>query len=243
MKKQVILLLISIFYLFSCSASPHSDALSQKNDFGGIVECPVHSIDYHAFDDALIQYVGSDAFDEWLHIQEEKGSNDDCLFGYGFPDFIKDFQISEDTYYSLFEDTISYYMYDHPTELLFHGTEDEIEAYYRDLENNRLRLAKKQCIFELKEALVRNSGNKIDNLRDVSIEELYLASSLSENELADIIKSINAPKQYVQIAEDLIFTAKSENDMFIEIPASARQPKLATEDPETDFEMVVEPVS
>lgn len=248
MKKFLSLLFITIF-LYSCSFVPPSDPLSNNNELGGIIECPVHSIDYHSFDDVFIQYVGDEVFYEWIRSQEENESDDDCLFGYGFPDFIKHFGITEETYYRLFEDTISSYMYDHPAELLFHGTEEEIETYYRDLEANKVRIEEKLCVLELKQALVDKAVRKIDNIRTAKVAELYNASSLSEDELLAIIQNINRTKLYVNISPEKTIEAKSESDIFVEAPNTnssvdniIRGASEVIEWGEPDVEVVIEPV-
>ncbi len=214
------------------------------SEYIGQIECLVHSMDYHSYPDVFIEYVGSDAFNEWLQSREKR--YEDCAFNDGFPYFIRDFGITEETYYQLHEDTISAYRYDHPAELIFHGTEEEIEAYYRDLEGNRVRSLKNQYIDEFKHFLAEKADSEIENLRTTSIEEIYRATSMTEDELSDFIRDFNSrgDGHRYHISMDLIFTAESELDIFVEAP-----PEGKTEAPSADIEwgepeevVVVEPI-
>lgn len=244
MKKYVSIcsLILSVLFLFSCSVTHRQTSTTTQNEYGGIIECPVHSMDYHSFDDVFIQYVGSDAFNEWLDEQTESGSQDDCLFGFGFPDFIEDFDITEETYYSLFEDTMSSYMYDHPAELLFDGTHEEVEAYYRDIEACSIRLEQKQCIMELKQALAEKADAIIPNIRTISIGELRSVSGLTESEFQTVVQNINSTKSYINISADNIDSVVSEKDMlFVNISEITISPEVSNINILPDVEEVVEP--
>lgn len=157
--------------------------------YGGIVECPIHSIDYHSIDSAFIEYVGEEAFSAWIDAQTDKLGTGECLFGYGFPDFLEAFSISEEVYKELYEDAFAYYMYDHPdAELMYHGTKEEIEAWYRKGEDNAIRLEEKQCLMEYEQALAELSST--------------ISTDTISEEIEQIVEKINNGKQYVHIVLD-----------------------------------------
>lgn len=152
--------------------------------YGGIVECPIHS-----FDSAFIEYVGEEAFSAWIDAQTDTLGTGECLFGYGFPDFLEAFSISEEVYKELYEDAFAYYMYDHPdAELMYHGTKEEIEAWYRKGEDNAIRLEEKQCLMEYEQALAELSST--------------ISTDTISEEIEQIVEKINNGKQYVHIVLD-----------------------------------------
>ncbi len=197
------------------------------SELGSVGGCTVHTPDFHTIRYVFVEYVGMEAFNEWKENHNKiqmpsyaENGEDYCPYMFNFPDFIKDFSITEEIYYQLHEDTMSYYAYDHPAALIFHGTEEEIEAWYRDFEGSRIRMAKKEYIQELKRALASRAEREIENLRTAAFEELYRAAALTEDELSDILRGIHSTKYSfpVHIDKDLIFTATSEFDIFAEGP-------------------------
>lgn len=210
MQKRILALVLLSLVLCACSKDTVPDTMQVEPDtvgeneiqeetepvsYGGIVECPIHSIDYHSFDSAFIEYVGEDAFSAWIDTQTDKLGTGECLFGYGFPDFLEAFSISEEVYKELYEDAFAYYMYDHPdAELMYHGTEEEIEAWYRKGEDNAIRLEEKQCLMEYEQALAE--------LSDTISSDAISSDTISEAEIEQIIKKINNGKQYVHIVVD-----------------------------------------
>lgn len=204
MPKRILALVMLSLVLCACSKDTVPDTIQAEPDtmganeiqeetepvsYGGIVECPIHSIDYHSFDSAFIEYVGEEAFNAWIDAQTDKLGTGECLFGYGFPDFLEAFSISEEVYKELYEDAFAYYMYDHPdAELMYHGTKEEIEAWYRKGEDNAIRLEEKQCLMEYEQALAE-------------LPDTISTDTISE-ELEQIINKINNGKQYVHIVVD-----------------------------------------
>lgn len=209
MHKRILALVLLSLVLCACSkdtipettqVEPDTMGSSETQEgvepvsYGGIVECPIHSIDYHSFDSAFIEYVGEEAFSAWIDAQTDKLGTGECLFGYGFPDFLEAFSISEEVYKELYEDSFAYYMYDHPdAELMYHGTKEEIEAWYCKGEDNAIRLEEKQCLMEYEQALAELSS---------TISTDTISSDMISEEIEQIVEKINNGKQYVHIVLD-----------------------------------------
>ncbi len=101
---------------------------------GGTEFCTVHHAAYHMIPGWLIEYVGKDKFEEWQNSLTVDGSNvpsDGCNRAASIKTVIDYFNIPEDIFseYCTYPIDCVYNL-----KVLYHGTEEEIDLYYRDTE-------------------------------------------------------------------------------------------------------------
>lgn len=175
--------------------------------------CTVHTDDYHQYDYELIDYIGEENFQTWLAEKKSQEYGGDCPIGYGFPDLVKEFQIPETVLWDIYNNTITYYSHDHDIDLLYYGAEEEIEAHYRDVAGAYERLEAKQCIFELKYMLLTRIDGDVNTIREVSIAELVKNSGMTDDEICELIGTVNSTKTNLKMTTDISALLNAENDI------------------------------
>lgn len=165
-------------------------AVNSNENSGGSTGCQVHGIEYHAIPNSLVNYVGdSDAVLEWLTNVTENKTEDGCPgINACIYDFIVHFEIPKSVFIELYNDHTM--RYDYPIDLLYSGTADEVDAYYKKVDENKE--LEKIMWFNFNElkmdltALIREKTGKSINYREHSVIELMKLSGVSEKELLEM---------------------------------------------------------
>lgn len=113
--------------------------------------CTVHSESYHGFPYELMQYVGLEKAYDWIEKGEDdsKGYNDrGCPWKGNIYGFIHDLDIPKDVFVKWYNETDRYYFRDYDIDLLYDGSAEENDAYYRDFRERRDTVMAKRSTFE-----------------------------------------------------------------------------------------------
>jgi len=113
--------------------------------------CSVHSESYHSYPYELMKYVGLDKAYAWIEKgeNESEGYNDrGCPWKDSIYSFIHDFDIPKDVFVKWYNETDRYYFYDYDIDLLFEGTAEENDVYYRDFLERRNTVMAKRSTFD-----------------------------------------------------------------------------------------------
>ena len=159
---------------------------------GGSTGCQIHGVEYHAIPNSLVNYVGdSKLVSEWLVNVTENKSADGCpginasIYG-----FLVHFEVPKSIFIELYNNQTM--RYDYPIDLLYSGSAEEIDAYYRTVdEDKELEKIKWSNLNSLKMdlvALIRDKTGESLNYRKHSVIELVSMSGLSEKELLEMQK-------------------------------------------------------
>lgn len=145
---------------------------------GGTQVCAVHHIDYHTYDSYLTDYVGYDSFREWftqysIPVEDASGG---CLYPKSnIYEFIHHFDISKDVLIKLYNE---FSITDYNIELLYDGTAEENDQYYRSISDaQRIEEIKMSNFKELKVAIRLNNIDafpEIMNYDEYSLIEMML---------------------------------------------------------------------
>ncbi len=182
--------------------------------------CTVHTEDYHQYDYDLVEYIGEESFFAWIDEKDAQEHEGDCPLGCGFPDLVKEFHVPKEILWNMYNEAYMYYTHDHDIELLYTGTEAEIEAHYRDMEGSRKRHEAKDCLLELKIGLINHVDGDVGTIRQVSLKELMEHSGMTNDEIIKRIESINATKMYIAMTTDLeVLCSTEENTALLDSAA------------------------
>lgn len=154
--------------------------------------CEVHSIDYHSYDGELIDYVGNDAFMDWVRKTEPVPGPDGCLCSGNIYRFIHEFGIPQE----VFEDKLyrwGFWNSDYPVELLYGADAETADAYYRDYAAREAYLEKKVSHMEIRFGL-------LDLAKDTAeyrpfYEKYVVDSRIQPFSVADFVRVTGIPKE------------------------------------------------
>ncbi len=229
--KKYIVVFLAVLFLASCSNNIHDDFLGdpdvmdgnvyvQENENnnmqddmnnnsgnGGSTGCQVHGIEYHSIPSSLVNYVGdSGAVAEWLASVTKNITDEGCPSStaniYGFIEY---FKIPKNIFIELYNEQTM--RCDYPIDLLYSGTADEVDAYYRTFDSDKeLEKIKWSNLNELKMdvvALICEKSGESLNFRKHSIIELMKIAEISPKELL----AIEANKVVANSSESILETA------------------------------------
>ncbi len=204
MRKNIILLfVVLIFILSSCVTNDVSDldrvqsesgqsqtetiGLSIQNEEsesgdiqlaigGGDSLCTVHHEDYHTIPMELIEYIGKTRYYDWVSSESEVSEfyeNTECKLG-NIKTVIDEFDISKDEFAEVVGPL---FRFAYNLDLLFGGTLEEIDSYYKNIEE----LQK----FDIKELHLSNIYDSIyfnysDEIVRLGIDERFHSRSIPE---------------------------------------------------------------
>jgi len=115
--------------------------------------CEVHGFDYHSYDGELIDYVGNDAFMDWVNANSARPGENGCPWDANIYRFIHDFGIPQ----AVFEDKLyrwGFWNSDYPVDLLYGADAETVDAYYRDYAAREAYLEKKVSHMEIRFGLL-----------------------------------------------------------------------------------------
>ncbi|MBQ8524843.1 MAG: hypothetical protein IJ457_09495 [Clostridia bacterium] len=159
---------------------------------GGELKCKVHYL-YHNFAGSLIDYVGQDKFDEWLEsVSETEDLSEDCPCNANIKNFIDYFDIPYEVF--VVKGNLTGHL-EYDPEILYFGTEEEIEAHFRDFE----KFAKDYIItehllklgFNLEEKYADKLTEYADRTVRFSIPELVVYGGITKDELIKAIDEVS----------------------------------------------------
>ena len=156
---NVLLLIISLSLLVSCSDDTSSDTVTNTTEstsvssdeatentekpeetggMGGTQFCRIHHADFHSTPLNVINYIGSEKFDEWRSHSsvpaEVADRNSECLYpNYHIYNLVKYFDISREELEELYFGSIgAYYHSVWNIDLIYSGTAEEYAEYFLD---------------------------------------------------------------------------------------------------------------
>ena len=201
---------------------------SQGADVGGTGGCIIHSSGYHVFPDALIEYSGKEAFIEWENGLRAK-DNYECDRSTECPypeaniyEFINYFNYPKEEFIKMYNaDSSNYYNYQWDIDLLYSGTKEENDAYYREMNDNRVWEFQKANFIACKANLFlsflerENKDDETYKMSDYSFAELVFLLNLSREEvesaISDSTKQLSGEHASVfDYNIDLIFDNKAQ---------------------------------
>ena len=154
--------------------------------------CKVHPEDYHSIPGMLIEYVGQEKFDEWCENYKGLKGEDGCLWYISLKNFVKDFDIPYDVF--VVKSNLSV----RPSvdaELLYFGTDEEIEEHFRDLEKFTKDHIKTEHLSKLRKMLEKDFAEKLTEFADrearFSIPELVVYGGITKDELIKAIEEVS----------------------------------------------------
>ncbi|MBQ4055103.1 MAG: hypothetical protein IJD17_05255 [Clostridia bacterium] len=165
---------------------------------GGTGDCTVHSVVYHGFPYDLIETIGEEKFDNWLENCKKKSEdyNDNgCIYASNIYDFVHDLNIPKEAFVDFYNRSGYYYLRDYDIDLLYDGTAEENDAYYRDyLERENTIMAKRGAFDHVKgyifttrmSELIKVLGEDLSSGK-VSLAEMVYILDMPREELESII--------------------------------------------------------
>lgn len=175
---------------------------TKEDVVGGTGVCKVHEISFHSFLTDFTVYVGEDAFAEWISEAEENdrsaGGSDGCLYPTAnLYRFIREFDIPREKFVEILNSDFSfYYNNDFNVDVLYDGTYEDADRYYRDalkdpaesyrkLHFEQIKdLLTEECDLEKLAGYLESSGKSI--LAECSLAELVYFLDVSRDELEAI---------------------------------------------------------
>lgn len=150
--------------------------------------CSVHGDEYHTYPEALIKLVGESKFNEWKKEAEKTGTGDECSHGdENIYNLIHALNVKKDDFIELYN-TDKSMIGDYPIDLLFDGSADEVDAYYRaSTAAVRAKAGARKTFVEMKEYIVKSKGlgDFIDNVMEFSLPEILLVTDFTAEDFAD----------------------------------------------------------
>lgn len=145
---------------------------------GGTTVCTVHHVDYHTYDSCLTDYVGNELFWEWFNKYSipAEDPHDGCMYPTSnIYEFIHYFNISQDVLIKFYNEFL---IQDYNIELLYNGTAEDVDQYYRSVSDaRRIEEIKISNFRELKFAIRLNNIDafpEIMNYGEYSLIEMML---------------------------------------------------------------------
>ncbi len=184
------------------SDSAENTADTTENTYsanGGTGDCTVHSVAYHGFPYELTESVGEEKFDNWLENCKKKSEdyNDNgCIYSSNIYDFVHELNIPKETFVDFYNRSGYYYIRDYDIDLLYDGTAEENDAYYRDyLERENTIMAKRGAFDQVKGYIITTRftelqqalGEKMSSFGNVSLAEAVYVLNMPREELEAII--------------------------------------------------------
>lgn len=140
--------------------------------------CTVHHINYHAYDQCLTHYVGYDVFWEWFNKYSISvaPSPNGCIYpNSNIYEFIRYFDVPQDVFVTFYNEFLTG---DYNIELLYNGTAEDNDLYYRSIsDDQKIEEIKITNFKELKYAIRLNNIDafpEIVNNGDYSLIEMML---------------------------------------------------------------------
>lgn len=208
--------------------SPPNIAENNNSENGGTGICTVHSDAYHGCPYELIEYAGAEEFYEWVEgIEKESEGYDDrgCMSELDIYEFIHKFEIPKDVFIKWYNESNYFYYRDYDIDLLFDGSAEENEEYYRNHKEREENIMNPRTMFdslkdyirttrqkELKEILGEKYGS------DMSIAEMIYLLDISKDELISIIAEGKSKVPYAKSYDydlDLIYGQREEVEALI----------------------------
>ena len=126
----------------------------------------VHGYGYHTFPGRLTEYVGEDRFDEWF---EEVGKDyvhttTDCpCKSSNLYEFIRYFNVPKEATINAYnENTRYYYLCTLNIDLLYDGTAEENDQFYREVFNDSAERYRKINFYSMKGTLLQRNKDLLD---------------------------------------------------------------------------------
>lgn len=174
---------------------------------GGTRICTAHPISYHSYLNEFIKYVGEENYNEWTKKYESESQefNDNgCLWKHNIHTFIKEFNFPQDVFVEILNSNpFIYYTDDYNVDLLYNGSEEEIDTYYRNHVDRKEEYAKKSNFIALKIVTGQKYSDKIKQhfgnnatVNSYSFPELIYLLDIPQKELETMIKE--SVSKYVQ---------------------------------------------
>lgn len=192
--------------------------------------CEVHSIDYHSYDGELIDYVGNDAFMDWVNANDSVPGENGCPFGGNIYRFIHEFGIPQE----VFEDKLyrwGFWNSDYPVDLLYGADAEAVDAYYRNFADREDYLKKKVSHMEIRFGLLDLAE---DTAKYRPFYEKYVVDSrIQPFSVADFVRVTGIAK------EDL--RSHMESWITVEYPGHTKVRNCFPWDFDLLYEMAAEP--
>lgn len=166
---------------------------------GGTGGCNVHSEAYHGFPHELIEHTNEEEYREWFDTNEKMSENyndNGCIWTANIYDFVHELNIPKEVFVDFYNRSGYYYYRDYDIDLLYNGTAEENDAYYRDYsERENTVMAKRGAFDQVKGYIITTRfaelqqalGEKMTSFGNVSLAEAVYVLEMSREELEAII--------------------------------------------------------
>lgn len=169
---------------------------------GGTKVCLIHSSDYHCFSSYLTDYVGDDVFMNWFKSTDASDKNTDggCLYPeQNIYEFIRYFDFPKEVLIELYNE---YLLPNYNIDLLYNGTADENDQYYRSISDAQ-----------------RVEDIKFSNLNEIKIrillQNLDVFNSNTNINSYSLIEMMQMTKTPVDTVQNVITNSSKANDINI----------------------------
>ncbi|MBP9988874.1 MAG: hypothetical protein KBT46_05175 [Ruminococcus sp.] len=191
------------------------ETLPQGTGIGGTGGCKVHGYGYHMYPALWTEYVGEEEFNKWYNEVEKDYvyTTTDCpCKSSNIYEFIKYFNIPKEKTIEFYNSTTRYYYHNTiDIDLLYDGTAEENDRYYRELFNDYAERYRKNNFSSMKVVLIQRNQEVLDSYLgtlahcdNISIIEAILAAGISREQMEENIKEANSymPDVDLKIAYD-----------------------------------------
>ncbi len=225
--KKIIILIILTTLLVSCSEKnalfdnitdtdfvnpieskdPHdieTNTISNELESGGYTKCVIHNESYHFIDMVFVNYVGVEAYNEWIASLDDYdiaiSTDDVCTSEWNIVDMIKYFNIDKENFFILYNNNPCYYYTIYDIDILYGGDDKKIEEFFKNYDYNDFEYAWRTSEYEFKLILQEiidtvNLNNGVTpgdvNLRQTNIANLINKSGISRENAVNILNNIN----------------------------------------------------
>ena len=178
-------------------SSPIHESASEDSDRDRIPEvppmCSVHTADYHTYPKELIDFVGSEAFYDWIENEDPSdaggNSHDGCPYSRNILSFLKHFHVSKEDFSGIYYKEL-YYFYHYSPDILFSEDDEAIEDYFRTLPvypENEKAINHRILKLVLKDYLLNHTDSE-------ELKNKYTALSVTEWTIPELIFDGKIPR-------------------------------------------------
>lgn len=167
--------------------------------------CYIHSLEFHSFTDALIDYVGNDELMSWIEGGYARTSEiENCPFHCNIYNFIKEFEVPREVFEASYYGTADYYWDDHNIDLLYGDDMEAVNEYYTSHSDREEEREKYSSLGEIKFGIDGYAMMSSDEKMQEFFETYCKNNAIVDWSIADFVKATGIEKGDLQaLIEDI----------------------------------------